>query len=88
MKDLRRLVERLEQLQDGDLGEIRQIMVALFGEGPTADAVERFMESVGQGVRRGKSQHRRNGGSVVVPGAAATGIATPKHKFYGGKWRG
>ena len=88
VKDLRRLVERLEQLQDCDLGEIRQIMVVLFGEGPTADAVERFMESVGQGVRRGKSQHRRNGGSVVVPGAAATGIATPKHKFYGGKWRG
>ena len=88
VKDVRRLVERLEHLQDCDLGEIRQIMVVLFGEGPTADAVERFMESVGQGVRRGKSQHRRNGGSVVVPGAAATGIATPKHKFYGGKWRG
>ena len=31
VKDLRRLVERLEQLQDCDLGEIRQIMVALRG---------------------------------------------------------
>lgn len=83
VKDLRRLVERLEQLQDCDLGEIRQIMVALFGEGPTADAVEHFVE---RELRRGKRRHLRNGGRVALPGAAATGIATPKHKFHGGKW--
>ena len=83
VKDLRQFVERLEQLQDCDLGEIRQIMVELFGEGPTADAVERFVE---RELRRGKRRHLRNGGRVALPGAAATGIATPKHKFHGGKW--
>ena len=86
MNDLRRFVQRLEQLHNCDLGEIRKIMVELFGEGPTTDAVKDFVERVGREIKRGKSQHRRNGGSVALPGVAATGIATPKHKFYGGKW--
>ena len=86
VEDLRRLVERLEQLQDCDLDEIRQIMAGLFGEGPTADAVERFIEHVGREIRQGKSRHRRNGGLVVAPGVAAGGVTAPRHKFYGGKW--
>ena len=86
VEDLRRLVERLEQLQGCGLDEIQQIMAELFGEGPTADAVKRFIEHVGREIRRGKSRHRRNGGLVVAPGVAAGGVATPKHKFYGGEW--
>ena len=83
VKDLRRLVERLKQLQDCNLDEIRQIMVKLFGEGPTADAVKHFVE---RELRRGKRRHLRNGGRVALLGVAVTGITTPKHKFYGGKW--
>ena len=83
VKDLRRLVERLEQLQDCDLNEIRRIMAELFGEGPTADAVKDFVD---RDLRRGKRRHQRNGGRVVLAGTAATGVAAPKHKFHGGKW--
>ena len=83
--DLRRLVECLKQLDDCDLGEMRAIMVELFGEGPTAKSFEDFAKSFGREIERGKGQHRRNGG-IVLPGAAATGIAAPKRKFYGGKW--
>ena len=86
VKDLQRLVERLKQLDDCDLGEMKQIMVELFGEGPTAKTFDEFSRSVGHQIERGKGRHRRNGGRVVLPGAAATGISAPKRKFYGGKW--
>ena len=65
---------------------MKRIMVELFGEGPTAKTFEEFSKSVGQQIKRGRGQHQRNGGRIVLPGAAATGIATPKRKFYGGKW--
>ena len=86
LKDLRRLVRRLQQLDDCDLGEMKQIMVELFGEGPTAKSFEEFSKSVGRQIKRGKGQHQRNGGRVVLPGAVAAGISAPKRKFYGGKW--
>ena len=87
VEDLRRLIQRLEQLRKCDLGEVRQIIVELFGEGPTTDAVEAFVQRFGHEIEQGKSQHLRKGGRVALPGVAATGIATPKHKFFGGKWR-
>ena len=86
LKDLRRLVRRLRQLDDCDLGEMKQIMVELFGEGPTAKSFEEFSKSIGRQIKRGKGQHQRNGGRVVLPGAVAAGISAPKRKFYGGKW--
>ena len=86
VKDLQRLVERLKQLDDCDLGEMKRIMVELFGEGPTAKTFEEFSKSFGNQIERGKGRHRRNGGRVVLPGAAATGISAPKRRFYGGKW--
>ena len=86
LNDLRRLVGRLKQLDDCDLGEMKQIMVELLGEGPTAKSFEEFSKSIGHQIKRGQGRHHRKGGRIVLPGAAATGISTPKHKFYGGKW--
>ena len=86
VKDLRRLVACLKQLDDCDLGEMKRIMVELFGEGPTAKSFEEFAQSVGREIERGTGQHRRNGGRVILPGAAATGLSTPKRRFYGGTW--
>ena len=86
INDLQHLVESLERLADCDLGEMKKIMVELFGEGPTVKAIEEFAERFGREIKRGKSSHRRNGGQIVLPSAAATGISTPKHQFYGGKW--
>ncbi len=87
LNDLRRLVDRLEQLDDCNLNEMKQIMVELFGEGPTAKSFEECFDSVGHPIKRGQSRYRRSDGRIVLPGAAATGISTPKHKFYGGKWK-
>lgn len=87
LNDLRRLVRCLKQLDDGGLDEMKQIMVELFGEGPTAKSFEEFFNSVRHPIKRGKSRYHRNDGRIVLPGAAATGISTPKHKFYGGKWK-
>lgn len=86
VKDLRRLVDRLKRLDDCDLGEIRRIMVELFGEGPTTKSFEAFAKSLGREIERGRGRHRRNRGGIVLPGAAAAGIATPKRQFYGGEW--
>lgn len=86
VKDLRRLVDRLKRLDDCDLGEIRRIMVELFGEGPTTKSFEEFTKSFGREIERGRGRHRRNRGGIVLPGAAATGVATPKRQFYGGEW--
>ena len=86
INDLQHLVENLEQLADCDLGEMKKIMVELFGEGPTVKAIEEFAERFGREIKRGKSRHRRNDGQIVLPSAAATGISTPKRQFYGGKW--
>ena len=87
VNDLRLLVRRFEQLADCDLGEMKEIMVELFGEGPTAKAVDEFVKRFGREIKRGKSRHQRDSGRVVLPGAAAAGVSTPKRQFYGGKWR-
>ena len=86
LSDLRRLVGCLKLLDDCDLDEMKQIMMELFGEGPTAKSFEEFSKSMGHRIKRGRRQHQRNGGRIVLPGAAAAGVSTPKHKFYGGKW--
>ena len=86
VNDLRQLVRRLEQLADCDLGEMKEIMVELFGEGPTAKVIDEFVKRFGREIKRGKSRHERNSGRVVLPGAAAAGVSTPKRQFYGGKW--
>ena len=85
MNDLRRLVKRLEQLHDCDLGEIRQIMVELFGEGPTTKVFEDFARRDGDRIRKGQIRHQTKTGRIVVPSAAG-GMASPGHSFYGGKW--
>ena len=86
VKDLDQLIARLKQLDDCALDEMKRIMVELFGEGPTAKSFEEFAKSIAHPIKRGKGRHQRGTGRIVLPGAAATGIATPTHKFYGGKW--
>ena len=90
--DLKNLVTKVEMLVSGcDLGEMKKIMVELFGEAPTMDAFRAFNESVGSPVQLGQSQHRPDTGSLVLPTTATgTGVAipsgavsTPKHTFLG-----
>ena len=56
--DLKNLVTKVEMLVSGcDLGEMKKIMVELFGESPTMDAFQAFNnESVGSLVQLGQSQ--------------------------------
>ena len=91
--DLKNLVTKVERLVSGcDLGEMKTIMVELFGEAPTMDAFRAFNnESVGSPVQLGQSQHRPDTGSLVLPttatgtGAAISSgaVSTPKHTFLG-----
>ena len=91
--DLKNLVTKVETLVSGcDLGEMKKIMVELFGEAPTMDAFRAFNnESVGSPVQLGQSQHRPDTGSLVLPttatgtGAAISSgaVSTPKHTFLG-----
>ena len=92
IKDLETLVGKVEKLVSGcDLGEMKAIMVDLFGEAPTTEVFRAFNESVGSGVRTGQSQHRPGTGSLVVPSIAGTGsivapgtLRAPGHTFMGG----
>lgn len=92
IEDLERLVAKVEKLVSGcDLGEMKAIMVDLFGEAPTTEVFRSFNEGVGSGVRVGQSQHRPGTGSLVLPATAATGsVVAPGtlrargHTFMGG----
>lgn len=93
INDLKNLVTKVEMLVSGrDLGEMQKIMVELFGEAPTAEVFRTFSERSGKEVRDGRSQHRPDTGSRIIPATAATGatippgaLATPKHTFFGGE---
>ena len=86
VSDLRKLVEQLTHLNGSDLGEMRRIMVKLFGEGPTAEVFKDFARLDGDRARRGQIRHQPKTGRIVAPGAAG-GLASPGHSFYGSKSR-
>ncbi len=96
ISDLKNLVTKVEMLVSGcDLGEMQKIMVELFGEAPTAEVFRTFSKRLGKEIRDGRSQHRPDIGSRIVPTTAATGatipsgaLATPKHTFFGGERHG
>ena len=83
--DLRRLVEKLKHLKECDLGEMKQVMVELFGEGPAAQVVEDFARRNGDKIRKGHIRHQPKTGRIIGPGVAG-GAASSGHSFYGGKW--
>ena len=93
INDLENLVAKVERLVSGcDLSEMQAIMMNLFGEAPTAEVFRAFNERLGKGVRDGRSQHRPNTGSRIIPTTAATGATIPagalktsKHTFFGGE---
>ena len=85
VRDLQKLVERLTRLSECDLGEMKPIIVELFGEGPTAKVFEDFARRDGGRVRQGQIRHRPKTGRIVGPGVAG-GVASRGHSFYGGKW--
>lgn len=90
-KDLSHLVAQLVRLNgDCSLGDMREILVDLFGEGPSAGAVQDFGERFGRQVREGSTHttERQAGAgllTVTLPLAAASAAAraTPKHTFFG-----
>ena len=98
VKDLTDLVSKLKNLFSGcDLGKMKKIMAALFGEDPTERVFSDFTDRIGSTVLDG-SRHIRRTGGLAVPlkpangtGAAAavavTSARTPKHTFYGNEER-
>ena len=91
IRDLENLVAQVKKMVAGcDLGEMKEIMVKLFGEAPTTDVFRAFNEHVGDQVRTGQSQYRQDTGSLIVPTTTATSVTSPssatrtrKHTFYG-----
>ena len=101
ISDLENLVAKVERLVSGcnlgeiDLGEMKKIMVELFGEVPTTDAFQAFNEQMGDKVSKGQSQHHPSTGGLVLP-AGIVGATnptsldsrtTPRHTFRGTEWR-
>jgi len=75
----------------GFAGEMQAIMMNLFGEAPTAEVFRAFNERLGKEVRDGRSQHRPNTGSRIIPTTAAgtsVVVSAPKHTFFGDQWYG
>ena len=93
LHDLNDLVGKLQRLHRGcDLGEMKKIMAALFGEAPTDRVFADYNQDIGSTVRGGSRHRPKNGALVVQPtetiraGTAATVVrtaSTPRHTFYG-----
>ena len=95
LQDVKDLVRELQRLYEGcDLGEMKKIMTALFGEAPTDRVFSDYNENIGSTVIGGSRHLPKTGALVVQPteaigvGAATTAVrtaSTPKHTFYGGE---
>ena len=95
LHDLNDLVDKLRRLHRGcDLGEMKEIIAALFGEAPTDQVFADYNNDIGSTVKGGSRHRPKNGALVVQPteairaGTAATVVqtaSTPKHTFYGGE---
>ena len=92
VEDLYTLVGKLERLVSGcPLDEMQQIMVELFGETPTLEALRSFNKRQGSEIESGRSQHLAGTGRLVVaPIAVGTSVSgspgvrrTPRHTFFG-----
>ena len=90
INDLEMLIAKVERLvSGGNLAEMQKIMVSLFGEVPTLEAVKAFTEKRGKEIRDGRSLHDPEMGKLIVPALAASvkepsgTWATPRHTFYG-----
>ena len=91
ISDLESLVANVERLVSGcGLDEMKEIMEKLFGEAPTTDAFRAFNENMGNRIRTGRSQHRRDTGSLIVSATTAASVTGPssatrtkKHTFDG-----
>ena len=97
ISDLENLVAKVERLVSGcnlgemNLGEMKKIMVELFGEAPTTDAFRAFNEQMGDQVSKGQSRHHPSTGGLILP-AGIVGATnptplgsrtTPRHTFRG-----
>ena len=90
IRDLEDLVLKAERLVEGcDLEEMQKIMVSLFGEAPTIEAVRAFNEGIGKDIREGRSGHDPGKGGLSIPAVITTPVSRPaprptlRHKFYG-----
>jgi hypothetical protein len=75
------------------LNQKRDLLVAMFGEGPAQSAIDDYAAVIGKAVRSGQRTIASSGGVVPAAAAAAPSImssaaASPRgHTFYGMSWR-
>lgn len=90
LNDLRDLVAKVDRLVAGcDLPEMQEIMVDLFGEGPTIDVFRSYAESISSAVKDGQSSHVPGSGRIVAPAVVSSSVAparpTVPHTFHHGQ---
>jgi hypothetical protein len=85
VRDLDRLIARLEELPTSDLGRMRGILTELFGENPTGAVFDSYNRQLGESIASGRSMHVPGSGRVLAATAVAKTRAavTPAHTFYG-----
>jgi hypothetical protein len=85
LTDLDRLLVKLARLPESRLDEMRTILSELFGENPTGQAVESYVQRLGAGVASGRSLFMPGTGRVLTAAstAPAQAIPTRPHKFFG-----
>lgn len=89
--DLQSLVHTIAILVSGiPLDRMKDVMVGLFGEQPTTNAIADFNRRLGNTIANGNSQHIAPNGRIAIPTAAAATRGgrpkvrpTPKHTFFG-----
>ncbi len=74
------------------LAQKRDLLVAMFGEGPAQSAVNDYAAALGRAVETGKRTIAPSGkvipiSSIATPAVVAPAAAQPRgHTFYGGRW--
>lgn len=94
--DLRLLRQQLAVVMSpaASLAEKREVLVAMFGEGPAQSVVEEYASSLGHAIRTGQRAIGATGRvlptvGVAPPAVLRGGAANARpHTFFGSRWRG
>lgn len=94
IEDLKTLRKQLAILMSPDftLDQKRDLLTAMFGEGPAEAVVKDYAERLGQSVRTGNRAVASTGRIIPAAAASATiaapAVARPRdHTFYGERWK-
>jgi hypothetical protein len=94
IEDIKLLRRQLAALMSEQLtlNQKRDLLMAMFGEGPAQSAVEEYAASIGRAIQTGQRAIAGSGRVIPISGVSAPAIISTAqaraHTFYGTRWTG